>query len=157
MAKVFYLNSVPLERGCQTAQAPDTRESFCSLPEFREKSLRSGGRSLLFEMTILFDKAEHLHLRDSSPVLRAPGEAPAIGQGFSDLLPTRLLASHCPLTPTALCTYAFYNTILCGNFYFLNDSFLHLLLHFGRKYYLQDDIRLHTWASLVKSEHKDWE
>ena len=95
-------------------------------------------------MTILFDKAEHLHLRDSSPVLRAPGEAPAIGQGFSDLLPTRLLASHCPLTPTALCTYAFYNTILCGNFYFLNDSFLHLLLHFGRKYDLQDDIRLHT-------------
>lgn len=148
MAKVFYLNSVPLERGCQTARAPDTRESFCSLPEFREKSLRSRGRSLLFEMTILFDKAERLHLQDSSPFLPAPGEGPDIGQGFSDLLPTMLRASHCPLTPTALCTYAFHNTILYGNFYFLTDSFPHLLLHFGRKYCLQDDIPSKRMISL---------
>lgn len=133
------------------ARAPDTRESSCRLPEFKEKGLRRGGRSLLFEMIILFDKAERLHLRDSSPVLWAPGEGPAIGQGFSDLLPT-MLCHPVLCVPTALCTYVSYNTIPYGNFCFLTDSFPHLLLLFGRKYNLQDDIQFHTRASLVKSE-----
>lgn len=50
------------------------------------------------------------------------------------------------------CTYAFYNAILYGNFYFLTCSFFSLLLLSGRKHYLQDDIQLHIWAPLVNFE-----